>query len=171
MSSAASSRTPLGAPVDPDVDLHVARRRRQRALDPAVLLAVAAGGVVGAEARYALTLLWPVHAGQWPIATWTANVTGSFLIGALMVVLLELTAPHRLVRPFLGVGVLGGYTTFSTATVEVEKLFLSGRPGWAAAYLLGSVLSALVAVALGSVALRRAAATWEQRRTRREATR
>jgi CrcB protein len=165
MSSAPSS--PTGVPVDPDVDLHVASQRHQRTLDPAVLLAVAVGGVLGAEARYALTLLWPAEPGHWPMATWVENVSGSFLLGALMVVLLELTAPHRLVRPFLGVGVLGGYTTFSTATVEVESLVRSGRPGVALAYLLGTVVAALVAVALGTAALRWAAAAWARRPARR----
>ena len=125
-----------------------------RTLDPAVVAVVAVGGVLGAEARYGLNWLWPTAAGQWPLATWVENVSGAFLLGALMVVLTELTYPHRLVRPFLGVGVLGGYTTFSTATVEVQTLFRAGYPGLALGYLVGSVVAALVAVTVGSAAVR-----------------
>src|SRR3982751_7026050 len=92
------------APVDPDVDLHVLTQRRQRTWDPAVLAAIAAGGVLGTEARYGLDVLLPHHPGQWPWATWLINVSGCFLIGILMMVIAELTSLHRLVRPFLGVG-------------------------------------------------------------------
>jgi CrcB protein len=63
-----------------------------------------------------------------------------------MVVLLDLTAPHRLVRPFLGVGVLGGYTTYSTFAVDVEQLVLHHRPGMALAYLVATLAACLVAV-------------------------
>jgi CrcB protein len=135
-----------------------------RTRDPAVLAVVAVGGVLGAEARYGLNRLWPTAAGHWPLATWVENVSGAFLIGAVMVVLTELTSPHRLLRPFLGVGVLGGYTTFSTATVEVQELVRAGRPGLALAYLVASVAAALVAVTVGSVALRWSAGRWERRR-------
>ncbi|MGZ4657695.1 MAG: fluoride efflux transporter FluC [Blastococcus sp.] len=138
-----------------------------RTLDPAVLAVVALGGIAGAEARYGLNRLWPPAAGHWPLATWVENVSGALLIGALMVVLTELTSPHRLVRPFLGVGVLGGYTTFSTATVEVQELFRAGRPALALGYLVGTVVAAMIAVTLGSVAMRWAAVRWEQGRVRR----
>jgi fluoride exporter len=152
-----SSTPPVGARVDPDVDSHTRVQRRQRPVDPAVVAVIAVGGVLGAEARYGLSLLWPHGVGQWPGATWSINVTGSFLLGALMVVLTELTSPHRLVRPFLGVGVLGGYTTFSTAMVDSQELILAGRPGIAVGYLLGTLGAALAAVFLGSVTVRGAA--------------
>lgn len=134
-----------------------------RTLDPAVLAVVAAGGVLGAEARYGLNLLLHTGTGHWPLATWLENVSGAFLLGALMVVLTELTSPHRLVRPFLGVGVLGGYTTFSTATVEVQNLVRAGHQVLAPAYLLGTVVAALTAVTLGSAAMRWAAAVRQRR--------
>jgi fluoride exporter len=139
--------------------------------DPAVLTVIALGGIVGAEARYALSVAWPHGPGQLPVATWVVNISGCFLIGVLMVVITELTAAHRLVRPFLGVGVLGGYTTFSTATVEVQQLAQHGRAALALGYLLATVVAALVAVALGTAATRAVGTGWVRRRARRAAGR
>jgi CrcB protein len=157
------------SPVDPDVDLHDQAQRRRPAFDPAVLGVIAAGGVLGSEARYALGLAAPHAAGGWPAATLLINVSGSLLIGALMVVLTDLTSPHRLVRPFLGVGVLGGWTTFSTAMVDVEQLLRAGRPVVAVGYLVGTALAALVAVALGATAVRLGSSGWRRWRRQRRA--
>src|SRR3954454_9060675 len=154
------------APVDPDVDLHVRTQRRQRTWDPAVLAAIAVGGVLGAEARYGLGVLLPHHPGQWPWATWLINVSGCFLIGILMVVIAELTSPHRLVRPFLGVGVLGGYTTFSTAMVGVQQMALAGHEGAALGSMAATVTAAVVAAFAGVIATRAVAALWRRRRRR-----
>jgi CrcB protein len=144
-------------PVDPDVDLHVPAQRRQRTLDPAVLGAIAVGGVLGAEARYGLSVLLPHRPGEWPMATWVTNVSGCFLIGVLMVVITEVLSPHRLVRPLLGVGFLGGYTTFSTAMVDVQQLALAGHDGAALGYMFATLAAALVATSV-AMALTRAAA-------------
>jgi CrcB protein len=119
-----------------------------------VLAAVAAGGVLGAEARYAVGALLPHPDGGWPWSTLLVNVSGCVLIGVLMVVITELGEVHRLVRPFLGVGVLGGYTTFSTATVEVLALLSAGRPGAAMGYLVATPALAVLACAGGVVATR-----------------
>jgi CrcB protein len=75
-----------------------------------------------------------------------------------MVVITELASAHRLVRPFLGVGILGGYTTFSTAMVDVQQLALAGRGGPALGYLAATVLAALAATFLGATLTRGAAA-------------
>jgi len=151
-------------PVDSDVDLHVPAQRRQRSWDPGVLIAIALGGVVGAEARYGLSLLLPHHPGQWPTATFLTNVSGCFLIGVLMVVITELTAPHRLVRPFLGVGILGGYTTFSTSMVDVQQMALAAHGGLGLGYMLATLLAAMVAAFLGMLLTRGAAVWWLRRR-------
>jgi len=121
--------------------------------DAAVIGMIAAGGMIGAAARHAVALALPTRDG-FPWGTLLVNVSGCLLIGVLMVVILEATAPHPLARPFLGVGVLGGYTTFSTYAVEVHALLLDHRVGTAVAYLLGTVLAALVAVQLGVVSAR-----------------
>lgn len=119
-------------------------RRRLR-----VLGAIAAGGVVGAEARYAIGLLGDQDSWfPWP--TLIINVTGCTLIGVLMTVLLELTAPHRLVRPFLGIGVLGGFTTFSAYVVDVRQMVDAGRETTALGYFLATPVLALTAVWLAT---------------------
>lgn len=135
--------------------MDVSRARRGLLADPAVLGVISLGGILGAEVRFAVSLWLPHGPAQLAVGTWLVNTSGCFLIGVLMVVVAELTAPHRLVRPFLGIGVLGGYTTFSTAMVEVQQLALAGRPGTALGYLLGTALAALVAV-VGGMTLTRA---------------
>jgi CrcB protein len=154
-------------PVDPDLDRPTPVPRRPRSWDPAVLAAIVAGGVLGAEARYGLDVLLPHAPRQWPWATWLINVSGCLLIGVLMVVITELTSPHRLVRPFVGVGVLGGYTTFSTAMVDVQQLALAGRDGAALGYLMATVTAAVVATFTGVTLTRAAAGLWLRRRARR----
>jgi fluoride exporter len=108
----------------------------------------------------------PHEPAQLPIATLLVNASGCFLIAVLMVVT-ELTAPHRLVRPFLGVGTLGGYTTFSTATVEVQQLVENGRAGTALAYLLVTVVAALIAAASGMALTRAMGRVWVRLRAGR----
>lgn len=159
----ASRDVPRERPVDADVDLRVPAQRREiarRQWD--VLAVIAAGGVLGAEGRYGLSVLLPHTAGGWPWATLLTNASGCLLIGVLMVVITELVTPHRLLRPFLGVGLLGGYTTFSTYSVEMVQLLGSGHPGRALAYLVASPLVALLAVWLGTLGTR--AAAWRPSR-------
>jgi CrcB protein len=114
-----------------------------------VLVAISAGGVLGALARYGLSELLPHRAGTWPWATWLANVSGCLLIGVLMVLVTDVWPDRRYLRPFLGVGVLGGYTTFSTAMADVHRLVAGGSPGLGLLYLGGTALAAVVAVAAG----------------------
>jgi fluoride exporter len=123
-----------------------------------VLAAVGAGGVCGAEARYGLAVALPHRPDQVDWATLLTNATGCLLIGVLMVVLTEVGTPHRLARPFLGVGVLGGYTTFSTYTVGAQRLLLAHRPAAALAYLAGTVAVTLVSVWAGATMTRAATA-------------
>lgn len=115
-----------------------------------LLLSVAAGGALGASGRYALQLLLPPEPAGVPWATLAANVAGCLLMGVLMVVLLEgLAVPHRLLRPFLGVGVLGGFTTFSAFVAEVDALARAGQAAAAGGYLAVTLLGSLLAVHAG----------------------
>ncbi|MGH8791800.1 MAG: fluoride efflux transporter CrcB [Stackebrandtia sp.] len=113
------------------------------------LAAVALGGAVGALARYGLDWALPASAGGFPWGTWAANVSGCLLIGALTAWLAAKPAP-RWVRPAIGIGLLGGYTTFSAYAVETANLLADGHARIALTYLLGTVAGALLAVYAGS---------------------
>ncbi|WP_045320697.1 FluC/FEX family fluoride channel [Streptomyces sp. NRRL F-4428] len=141
-----SRPAPGAEAIDPDVDLHVPAQRTEP--QGRVLAAVAAGGAVGASARYGISLLWPAEPGAFPWATLWVNASGCALIGVLMVLISEggRTAPHPLLRPFAGVGVLGGFTTFSTYALDFSRLLDAGEARSALAYA-----GLTVAVALGAV--------------------
>jgi len=128
----------------------------------AVLGVISAGGVLGALGRYGLATAWPHRPGRFPWATFVTNVSGCLLIGVLMVLVTEVWSAHRLLRPFLGVGVLGGYTTFSTYAVDVQQLVAAGAARTALAYLGGTLVAALAAVYVG-VTLARLATRRERR--------
>jgi CrcB protein len=124
--------------------------------DVAIVAAVAVGGAIGAAARYGLGLVWPDPVGTgFPWTTFAINVAGCLAIGALVAALEPLTAPHPLLRPLLGTGFLGGFTTLSTSSEQARALIAAGRWLVAGAYLAGTLVSALVAVALGTMAVRR----------------
>jgi CrcB protein len=120
-----------------------------------VVAVVALGGALGATARYALSLGWPAQPGQFPWATFWTNVVGCAVIGVFMVVITDVWAAHRLVRPFFGTGVLGGFTTFSTYAVDIQKLVDSGHPRMGLAYLAATLLAALAAVWTAAAGTRR----------------
>ncbi|MGW1374358.1 fluoride efflux transporter FluC [Streptomyces sp. NPDC002446] len=111
-----------------------------------VIGVVAAGGAIGAAARYGAALLWPTGAGAFPWTTLTVNAVGCALMGVLMVLITEAGPAHRLLRPFLGTGVLGGFTTFSTYAVDIQHLTAARQPLLALACLAGTLLAALAAV-------------------------
>ncbi|MET7286629.1 fluoride efflux transporter CrcB [Streptomyces sp. NPDC005573] len=120
-----------------------------------VVAVVAAGGALGAMARYALALAWPTAPGAFPWATFWTNVAGCAVIGVFMVLITEVWRPHHLVRPFFGTGVLGGFTTFSTYAVDARRLVADGHVRVGLAYLAVTLLAALTAVWLGAAAARR----------------
>lgn len=99
------------------------------------LAVVAAGGAIGAGVRY---LLSQQYSGIWTVAV--INIVGSLLLGILAAVL----GPDRLWRLFLGVGVLGGFTTFSTFAVDIVQ-----NPASAVVYLFATLVPALLAARLG----------------------
>lgn len=144
-------------PVDPDVDLGVPAQRRELDRRPgAVLAAIAAGGVLGAEARAGIAALLPTGTGGFPVSTLLINVTGCLLIGVLMVLVAEARRGHPLTRPFLGVGVLGGYTTFSGYAVDAQRLLAGGHVATALAALAVTPVLALLAVTVAASVTRRA---------------
>ncbi|MGW3337492.1 fluoride efflux transporter CrcB [Streptomyces sp. NPDC001009] len=156
-------RPTTNEPVDPDIDLRSSAQRQEawRGQGPVVAV-VALGGGIGATLRYAASLLWPVPSPGFPWTTLLVNVTGCAVIGVFMVLISEVWTAHRLVRPFFGTGVLGGFTTFSTYAVEIERLVDAGEARTALAYLATTLLAALGAVGLAAVLTRRVLA-WRQR--------
>ena len=130
-------------PIDPDLELRARRR------DPRVVGVVAVGGMAGASARYSIARVLPVHPGHFPWATLWTNVSGSFLLGVLLAVLLERVRPHPVVRPFLAIGVLGAFTTMSTFQVDTAVLLRDGHAEVALLYALASVVGGLVAATAG----------------------
>lgn len=114
----------------------------------AVLVAVSAGGVLGALARWGAGLAWPTPPPELPWTTLSINVGGCLLIGVL-VATVQRRPRHPLLRPFLGTGVLGGFTTFSGYAVDAVALVQHGRFGYAAVYLVVTLLAAVAATWVG----------------------
>ncbi|SDO02568.1 CrcB family protein [Geodermatophilus sp. DSM 45219] len=117
-------------------------------------LLAALGGALGALARWGVATALPHSPGAWPWATLLVNLTGCLLLGALTAALAARVPEPGWVRPLLAVGVLGGYTTYSAFAVETVGMVEAGAPLLALAYVLGSVLGGVLAVAAGALAVR-----------------
>jgi CrcB protein len=143
----------MGPHQETGADVFARRGPSREAILP-ILAVVAAGGAIGAAARYLAGERWPTAPGALPLTTMAINVVGSAAIGVLLVVVSERWPHRRLVRPFLGTGVLGGFTTFSTYAVDVQHLAAGGQPVRAAVYLVATPVLALLAAAVGSRAAR-----------------
>ena len=121
---------------------------------PVAYLLAALGGALGALARWGVATVLPHSPGGWPWATLLVNLTGCLLLGALVAALTARTPEPPWARPFLAVGVLGGYTTYSAFAVEAVGLVEAGDPVLAAGYVLVSVGGGVLAVAAGALAVR-----------------
>ena len=120
---------------------------------------VSVGGVLGALARYGIQSAYPSSARGFDWATFGINVSGCLLIGMVIVIATESRSAklawasgrgaHRLMRPFLATGVLGGFTTFSTYVVGMQRELSAGAPRTALAYGAGTALAALAAAWAG----------------------
>ena len=124
-------------------------------LDRRELAAVFFGGMLGALARVALTRWLPVEGAEWPWATFTANVVGTFLLGYFATRLQERLPVSAYRRPLLGTGFCGALTTFSTFQVELLRMLDAGRPALAAAYAGTSLVAGLGAVRIATGTVRR----------------
>jgi CrcB protein len=136
-------------PLDPDVEPATPGRTRA---EPGILAVIAAGGMLGASARYGMARWLPVRPGHFPWATFWTNLAGSFVLGIVLVVLLERfpAARHgRHVRAFAATGILGAFTTMSTYAVETTLLLRDGHPATAALYSVGSLVAGLGLAAAG----------------------
>ncbi|WP_434993528.1 fluoride efflux transporter CrcB [Arthrobacter sp. Ld5] len=115
----------------------------------ALVLALGAAGGLGAVARFVLdgVIRGPLS-GVVPIGTMTVNISGSFLLGLLTALGMISVLPSEWIL-VCGVGFLGGYTTFSTASSETVRLLQAGHVGAALLSGAGTALGALAAAALG----------------------
>jgi CrcB protein len=115
-------------------------------------LVVLAGAGIGGVARYAAgTWIMAKYGGRFPLGTFFINISGCFLIGVLMTLLTERLQPHPNWRLFLVVGVLGGYTTFSTFEYEIYQAVRDGARWMGMLYMTGSVVLGYAGVWLGAI--------------------
>lgn len=142
-------------PMNCDFDALAANEHRWRCHGADVIAVVAAGGVLGAEARYLASRLWTDPPDAFPYTIFGVNLLGCFLVGVLLVVLSDKTKVNRLVRPFLATGVLGGFTTFSNYAVDSQRLIATGHPGTALVNIVATMAGALAAVTIGALGTRR----------------
>lgn len=112
---------------------------------PGILAAVAIGGVIGACLRYEVANALPTGPAAFPFSTLLINLTGSFVLGGLLTVLLERRRPSEYTRPLIASGLIGAYTTWSTFVVESDQLFQRGHLPTGFAYLVASVCGGLLA--------------------------
>lgn len=140
-------------PAEPTVQPERPRpRRRSGRAQPDVLAVIALGGMVGASARYGIAQWLPTTPNGFPWATFWTNLSGSFLLGLLLVLLLERFPPTRLVRPFVATGILGAFTTMSTYEVETALLIKNGHATTGLVYGLGSLIAGLALAYTGILA-------------------
>ena len=111
------------------------------------------GGGLGSMVRFYVSetvkRVWPQVGISWPIATFSVNILGGFLMGALMGLVLGAMRLSDDWRLILGVGFLGGYTTFSAFSYEIVQMIGARQIGLAIGYVLCSVIGAVLAVWLG----------------------
>ena len=122
---------------------------RPAASRPGTVAALAAGGALGAPARYGVAQLVHVSAHGFPWATFWTNVSGSFGLGVILVLIVERFRPTHYLRPFFATGFIGAYTTFSTFMVEGDLLMKDGHAALAAVYVVASVVVGLAAAWIG----------------------
>lgn len=124
------------------------------------LLAIFVGGAIGAWARALVGMGLTTPSGGWPWATFLVNVVAAFMLGYFSTRLLERLPASNYQRPFLGTGLCGGLSTFSTMQVEVVRLFEHGAWPIAVSYVVASLVTGLLALHLATAFVRRAVVRW-----------
>lgn len=119
-------------------------------------LIVAAGGALGAAARYAVYLAAVALFGAgFPVGTLAVNVVGSFAMGALVETMATVWSASAQMRLFLAVGILGAFTTFSSFSLDVAVLYERGRLVACATYIVASVVLSIGGIFAGMWLFRR----------------
>jgi CrcB protein len=117
--------------------------------------AVAAGGALGAPARYAISDAIHISPGTFPWTTFSINVAGSFVLGLVLLLLVERAPRQHAMRLFVTTGFLGAFTTFSTFAVDADVLAKDGHGGIAVVYVVATVAAGLAAGWAGIAIARR----------------
>ena len=123
--------------------------------DARELAAIFAGGFIGAAARAEVGVALVSDPGHWPWATFLVNIAGAFMLGYFVTRLQERLPVSSYRRPFLGTGVCGALTTFSTMQVELLQMLDAGRVALALSYALVSIVLGFSAVLLATNLVRR----------------
>jgi fluoride exporter len=145
-----------GLPIDPDLitgESAATRRdpRRHQRAQRIILAVIACAGVLGALSRYAMGRLLPTQSGHFPWSTFWINITGSLVIGFVLVLLTERFPRARVARPLIATGFLGAYTTFSTYMVDTDTLFKAHDLRTGIVYALASIGAGGLAAFLGVI--------------------
>jgi CrcB protein len=119
------------------------------------LAAIFSGGIAGALARTGLAEAFPASAGSWPWPTFAVNVAGAFMLGYFVTRLQERLPTSSYRRPFLGTGVCGALTTFSTMQLELYKMIEAGHWALALGYASATIVVGFLAVAGATAMVRR----------------
>jgi fluoride exporter len=110
---------------------------------------IAVGGFAGGNARYALGLAWPDVPGRYPWTTFGINVSGAFVLALLLVLILEAWEAPTWLRPLVGTGFLGAFTTFSAVVFALDRFAAAEQWLLFCAYLGFSALAGLAAASFG----------------------
>ena len=141
----------MSAPIDPDAPGAAGPASRR------ALAAVALGGTMGTLSRYGVSRAIPTAPGSIPWSIFGVNVLGSLALGFVLQLILERWPTDEFIRPFVAVGFIGSFTTFSTVMVDTDLLVRDGHSGIAAVYVALSVVAGLVAAFAGIASARRLA--------------
>jgi fluoride exporter len=146
-----------GAPIEDVGELPESMRAGHPRIGWLELMAVGAGGAMGALGRVGLEQAWPSAAGSWPWATFVVNIAGAFLLGCLMTALRHgpISIPtYRL----LGTGFCGALTTFSTMQIELLQMLDRAHYALTIGYLGASIVGGYAAVSVAAKLTGRATA-------------
>jgi CrcB protein len=147
----------LAAMTSAELESRAARLQPRAQHRERLLLAIFLGGAVGALLRAGLEEAFPASGHEWPWATFSVNVLGAALLAYFATRLQERLPPSTYPRPFLGTGVCGALTTFSTLQIEAIALWRNGHELLGVGYIAASVIAGLLVVQVATALVRRVA--------------